>query len=120
MTHLLQSNCQGRWQDGTGEQRPLRDAATGEIVAVIPSRGPDIGAMLGYARDTGGPALRELTFSQRAGILKAVARHLSAHLDELADGDVEPLSNGRLLVLNCDDGAESTGHGVASPIPEET
>jgi hypothetical protein len=28
MTHLLQSYCQGRWQDGTGEQRPLRDAAT--------------------------------------------------------------------------------------------
>lgn len=85
MTHLLQSYSEGRWQDGTGEQRPLRDAATGEIVAAIPGRGPDIGAMLGYARDTGGPALRELTFTQRAGILKAAARHLSAHLDELAE-----------------------------------
>lgn len=84
MTHTLQSYSEGRWQGGTGEMRPLRDAATGEIVAMIPSRGPDIGAMLGYARRTGGPALRELTFTQRAGILRAVAKHLSVHLGELA------------------------------------
>ncbi len=82
MTHTLQSYSEGRWQGG--EMRPLRDAATGEIVAMIPSRGPDIGAMLGYARRTGGPALRELTFTQRAGILRAVAKHLSVHLGELA------------------------------------
>jgi oxepin-CoA hydrolase/3-oxo-5,6-dehydrosuberyl-CoA semialdehyde dehydrogenase len=40
--------------------------------------------MLGYARTAGGPALRALTFTQRAAILKSLARHLSAHLDELA------------------------------------
>jgi hypothetical protein len=33
MTHALQSYSEGRWQDGTGEQRPLLDAATGELVA---------------------------------------------------------------------------------------
>jgi len=33
MTHALQSYSEGRWQDGTGEQRPLLGAATGEVVA---------------------------------------------------------------------------------------
>jgi oxepin-CoA hydrolase / 3-oxo-5,6-dehydrosuberyl-CoA semialdehyde dehydrogenase len=85
MTRTLQSYSEGRWQDGTGEERPLHDAATGETVATIGSRGPDIGAMLGHARRAGGPPLRELTFTERASILKAVARHLSSHLDELVE-----------------------------------
>jgi hypothetical protein len=109
MTHLLQSYCQGRWQGGTGEQRPLRDAATGEIVAVIPSRGLD------YARGTGGPALRELTFSQRAGIgtlAVYLTRDTATALRIIAG--LAPW-HGRPLVLNSDDGAESTGHGVAMP-----
>jgi hypothetical protein len=46
MTHALQSYSEGRWQDGPGEQRPLLDAATGEVVATIPARGPDVAAML--------------------------------------------------------------------------
>ena len=50
MTHALQSYSEGRWQDGLGEQRPLLDAATGEVVATIPARGPDVAAMLGHAR----------------------------------------------------------------------
>ena len=46
MTHALQSDSEGRWQDGLGEQRPLLDAATGEVVATIPARGPDVAARL--------------------------------------------------------------------------
>ena len=84
MTHALQSYSEGRWQDGTGEQRQLLDAATGEVVATIPARGRDVAAMLAHARTVGGPALRALTFHQRAAILKGVARHLSGCLDELA------------------------------------
>jgi oxepin-CoA hydrolase/3-oxo-5,6-dehydrosuberyl-CoA semialdehyde dehydrogenase len=70
MTQALQSYAQGRWQDGRGEQRPLLDAATGEVVATIPARGPDVAAMLDYARTVGGPALRALTFTERAAILR--------------------------------------------------
>ncbi len=84
MAHALQSYSEGRWQDGSGEHRPLRDAATGEVVATIPARGPDVAAMLTHARTVGGPALRALTFTQRAAILKGLARHLSGCLDELA------------------------------------
>ncbi|MDQ1750532.1 MAG: oxepin-CoA hydrolase / 3-oxo-5,6-dehydrosuberyl-CoA semialdehyde dehydrogenase [Pseudonocardiales bacterium] len=83
MTHALQSYSEGHWQDGTGEQRPLLDAATGGVVATIPTRGADTKTMLEHARTVGGPALRALTFRQRAAILKALAKHLSGHLDEL-------------------------------------
>ncbi|GAA4730888.1 phenylacetic acid degradation bifunctional protein PaaZ [Phytohabitans rumicis] len=73
----------GRWRDGGGPARPLPDATTGETVALLPSTGPDPAAALAYARDVGGPALRALTFTQRAAILKALARHLAAQLDDL-------------------------------------
>ncbi|MEU8244650.1 phenylacetic acid degradation bifunctional protein PaaZ [Nonomuraea sp. NPDC048916] len=85
MTRPLQSYTEGAWHDGDGESRPLLDAATGETVATIPARGPDPARMLAHAREVGGPALRALTFQQRAAILKALARHLSGHLDEFAE-----------------------------------
>ena len=40
-------------------------------------------AALDYGRRVGGPALRELTFHQRAALLKALASHLREHRDEL-------------------------------------
>ena len=40
-------------------------------------------AALEYGRRVGGPALRELTFHQRAALLKALGRHLREHRDEL-------------------------------------
>jgi oxepin-CoA hydrolase/3-oxo-5,6-dehydrosuberyl-CoA semialdehyde dehydrogenase len=82
MTRSLSSYSAGRWHDGEGAQRPLLDAATGEVVATIPTRGPDTVAMLDYARTVGGPSLRELTFTERAAQLKALAKYLSGHLDE--------------------------------------
>jgi oxepin-CoA hydrolase/3-oxo-5,6-dehydrosuberyl-CoA semialdehyde dehydrogenase len=85
MTRILQSFSEGRWHGGTGATKDLRDASTGEAIAVIAERGPDIKAMLGYARETGGPALRSLTFQERAAILKQLAKHLSGHLDEFAE-----------------------------------
>jgi oxepin-CoA hydrolase/3-oxo-5,6-dehydrosuberyl-CoA semialdehyde dehydrogenase len=84
MTPTLQSYSQDRWQDGEGDLVPLADAATGEIAAMIPRTGPSAAAMLAYARAIGGPAIRALTFTDRAAILKALARHLSQHVDELA------------------------------------
>jgi oxepin-CoA hydrolase/3-oxo-5,6-dehydrosuberyl-CoA semialdehyde dehydrogenase len=82
MTRTLQSYSEGHWQDGGGDAKPLLDASTGEVVASIPASGPDPAVMLAHARATGGPAMRALTFTERAAILKALARHLSGHLDE--------------------------------------
>jgi oxepin-CoA hydrolase/3-oxo-5,6-dehydrosuberyl-CoA semialdehyde dehydrogenase len=80
---LLRSYVQGGWQTATDEGRPLHDAVTGEEVARISSTGVDFAAALEHGRRVGGPALRELTFHQRAGLLKALSGHLREHREEL-------------------------------------
>ncbi|GEP33700.1 putative phenylacetic acid degradation protein PaaN [Nocardioides szechwanensis] len=84
-TSLLESYAAGRWHHASDEGTPLRDAATGEEVARISSAGLDLGAMVAHARTVGGPALRDLTFHERAGLLKQLAKHLMAGKDELYD-----------------------------------
>jgi oxepin-CoA hydrolase/3-oxo-5,6-dehydrosuberyl-CoA semialdehyde dehydrogenase len=83
MTALLESYAAGAWHRASDEGEPLLDASTGEVVARISSRGLDLGAMVAHARTVGGPAIRELTFHQRAGLLKEIAKLLSADKDEL-------------------------------------
>lgn len=82
MAAMLQSYLDGRWHTPGDEGRPLRDAATGEEVARISTSTVDYSAALKHARSVGGPALRALTFHQRAGLLKALGKHLSGNLDE--------------------------------------
>ncbi|MFI0449970.1 phenylacetic acid degradation bifunctional protein PaaZ [Actinomadura sp. 6N118] len=79
----LRSYVSGSWHSPADEGVALPDAVTGEEVARISSEGVDMGAALEYGRRTGGPALRELTFHQRAALLKALASHLREHRDEL-------------------------------------
>jgi oxepin-CoA hydrolase/3-oxo-5,6-dehydrosuberyl-CoA semialdehyde dehydrogenase len=83
MSALLRSYVAGAWHTAPDDGVPLHDAATGDEIARISSTGIDMAATLAYGRDTGGPALRELTFHQRAALLKALASHLREHRDEL-------------------------------------
>ena len=83
MSFLLESYAAGRWFRAEDEGESLLDASTGEEVARISSRGLDLGAMVAHARTVGGPALRDLTFHERAGLLKALAKYLSADKDDL-------------------------------------
>ncbi|MEU8357003.1 phenylacetic acid degradation bifunctional protein PaaZ [Nonomuraea sp. NPDC048882] len=83
MSTLLESYAAGRWFRPADDGEPLLDAATGEEVARISSRGLDVAAMVRHARETGGPALRALTFHERAALLKALAKHLLEQKDEL-------------------------------------
>jgi oxepin-CoA hydrolase/3-oxo-5,6-dehydrosuberyl-CoA semialdehyde dehydrogenase len=79
---VLRSYVDGRWyapDSGT----PVYDAVTGETVAEVSSAGVDFGAALDYGRATGGPALRELTFHERAALAKAAGGLLREHRDEL-------------------------------------
>jgi oxepin-CoA hydrolase/3-oxo-5,6-dehydrosuberyl-CoA semialdehyde dehydrogenase len=80
---LLNSYLGGEWVTPAGEGRPVLDAVTGELVATISSAGLDLAGALAYGRSAGGPALRELTFHQRAGLLKALGSHLREHREEL-------------------------------------
>jgi oxepin-CoA hydrolase/3-oxo-5,6-dehydrosuberyl-CoA semialdehyde dehydrogenase len=72
----LQSYACGAWVSGTGKGQVLADASTGAPVAVIDAAGLDTAAMLAYGRKTGGKALRAMTYHQRAGLLKELAKHL--------------------------------------------
>src|SRR5450631_3277175 len=60
----------------------MRDATTGEVIAQASSAGVDFGAVVTHAREVGGPALRAMTFHERAAILKTLAKHLSALKEE--------------------------------------
>ncbi len=80
---LLQSYVSGHWVTPEGEGRPVLDAVSGEEVARISSAGVDMAGALAFGRAVGGPSLGELTFHQRAGLLKALGSHLREHRDEL-------------------------------------
>jgi oxepin-CoA hydrolase / 3-oxo-5,6-dehydrosuberyl-CoA semialdehyde dehydrogenase len=80
---MLRSYVSGGWQTPTAEGQALRDAVTGEELARFSSAGIDIAAALDHGRRVGGPALRALTFHQRAALLKVLASHLREHRDEL-------------------------------------
>jgi oxepin-CoA hydrolase/3-oxo-5,6-dehydrosuberyl-CoA semialdehyde dehydrogenase len=80
---ILPSFLQGSWVRGHGAGTPVRDAVTGEEVARVSSAGLDLSAAVAYARSVGGPALRELTFPERAAMLKTAAAALREHREEL-------------------------------------
>lgn len=72
----LQNYAQGEWYTSSASGTLLRHAISGEAVAEITSNGLDFKAMLDYARDVGGPAMRKHTFHQRALMLKKLAKYL--------------------------------------------
>jgi oxepin-CoA hydrolase/3-oxo-5,6-dehydrosuberyl-CoA semialdehyde dehydrogenase len=78
----LQSYVSGAWQSGRDDGVAMRDATTGEVIAHASSTGIDFAAVLDHARHVGGPALRALTFHERAGLLKTLAKRLMEHKQE--------------------------------------
>ncbi|KEI43833.1 phenylacetic acid degradation bifunctional protein PaaZ [Saccharopolyspora rectivirgula] len=79
----LRSYVNGDWHVPSDEGVPLHDAVTGDEVARVSSAGIDMASVLEHGRSKGGPALAELTFHQRAALLKALASHLREHREEL-------------------------------------
>ena len=73
----LQNYALGSWISGDGEGTALFDAVSGEQIYSASSQGLDFGAMLQYARERGGPALRKMTFHERGRMLKALALYLT-------------------------------------------
>ena len=61
----------------------LPSAVTGEPVARLAKAELDFAAMRNFAKTKGGPALREMTFHQRAKMLKALALYLQERKDDL-------------------------------------
>ncbi|MDP4263544.1 MAG: phenylacetic acid degradation bifunctional protein PaaZ [Bacteroidota bacterium] len=78
----LENYVTGKWIQGDGDGQVLYNAVTGEPIAAATSKGLDFKGILDYARTTGNPALRKMTFHERGNMLKALAIHLRKHLDE--------------------------------------
>lgn len=72
----------GQWVEGTGKMADLIHAVTGEKIGEASSGGLDFSAMTEYARNVGGPAMRRLTFHERAAMLKAMAQYLMERKEE--------------------------------------
>ena len=78
----LPNYVNGQWSEGAGPGEPLTNPVTGDELASISSQGVNLEATLAFARTHGGPALRQLTYAQRAEMLAKVSDVLAANRDE--------------------------------------
>lgn len=67
---------QEKWVEGEGDGQLLFNAVSGEPIASATTKGIDFAAAVQYARNTGNPALRKMTFQERGRMLRALALHL--------------------------------------------
>jgi oxepin-CoA hydrolase / 3-oxo-5,6-dehydrosuberyl-CoA semialdehyde dehydrogenase len=72
-----------RWTPGEGSLAEISSAIDGAPVATTGSGGLDFAGMLTHAREVGGPALRKMTFHERARMLKALGQAILARKEEL-------------------------------------
>lgn len=78
MTELLSNYVCGRWQAGTGAGIALRDPVLSTELVRVDATGLDLAAAFAFARETGGAALRALSYKQRGEMLSAAAKVLQA------------------------------------------
>ena len=81
----LSSFINDKWVTGSGPEIPLFDATTGSQVAALAAGGLDLAGAVRYGRDVGGGELRDLTFHERASVLRDVGKFL------LSDNAKQPL-----------------------------
>ncbi|WP_127114687.1 phenylacetic acid degradation bifunctional protein PaaZ [Shimia sediminis] len=81
----ISSFAAGEWLAPGAGARNIASAVTGEVIASAGNNDLDVQAMLDYGRNVGGPALRKMTFHDRARMLKAVALYLREHRQAMYD-----------------------------------
>ncbi len=64
------------WTEGSGEAAPILDATTGETVASLFDGGIDFEEVIEYGRTVGSSELADLTFHDRATILRNVGKFI--------------------------------------------
>ena len=83
MALTLQSFAEGHWVPAGADAVDIPSAVDGRVVATASSTVLDFAAMARFARTVGGPALRAMTFHQRAELLKRLAVHLTERKEAL-------------------------------------
>jgi len=81
MSELLPNFVAGRWVAGSGAGTALFDPVLGDELVRVDATGLDLDAAFTFARDTGGAALRAMSYGQRAALLESVAAVLQARRD---------------------------------------
>lgn len=104
MTDILNSYIGGQWVEPTDEGTLLVDAATGEPIVRISAQPLDYAPVLDYARTVGGPALRELTFTGRAAILKQLGKYLSERIPAFTEVSLKTGATRRDAMVDVDGG----------------
>src|SRR5215470_2802010 len=82
MPMKLSNYVSGQWVEGSGPGTPLVDPVLGDELARVSSDGLNLKAALRFARSQGGPALRQLTYAQRADLLAKMGELLTANRDD--------------------------------------
>lgn len=78
-----ESYAMGRWMTPGSGARAIIGPVTGTRIAEAGDTALDIQGMLDWARNSGGPALRAMTFHDRARMIKALAQYLNERKEEL-------------------------------------
>ncbi|MFP5466666.1 MAG: 3,4-dehydroadipyl-CoA semialdehyde dehydrogenase [Gammaproteobacteria bacterium] len=82
---LLPNHFAGRWQTGSGQGSTLRDPVLGTPLVRVDNTGLDLAEGFAFARETGGAALRAMSYGQRAAMLGAIVKVLQTHRDAYHD-----------------------------------
>lgn len=77
------SYANATWIEPGDAARPIHGPVTGQVIATAGGAPLDVQAMLDWARTVGGPALRAMTFHDRARMIKALALYLGERKEEL-------------------------------------
>jgi oxepin-CoA hydrolase/3-oxo-5,6-dehydrosuberyl-CoA semialdehyde dehydrogenase len=104
----LRSYLGGRWIAGSGAPQTLLNPTTEEPLAQASSEGVDLQAALHYARSSGGPALRALSFAERGAALKAIADAIQTEREALLELSIANGGNTRSDAKFDVDGAIAT------------
>ncbi len=77
------SYAMAQWIEPGEDARAVYGPVTGDKIAVAGGAPLDVQGMLDWARNTGGPALREMGFHDRARLVKAIGTYLNGRKEEL-------------------------------------
>ena len=81
MTELLKNYVNGQWVAGNRPGTVLRDPVTGTELVRVSRAGLDVDGAFRFARDTGGKALRAMTYGERAAKLGEIVKVLQSNRD---------------------------------------
>jgi oxepin-CoA hydrolase/3-oxo-5,6-dehydrosuberyl-CoA semialdehyde dehydrogenase len=78
----LGNYIKGHWVQGDGDGQILYNAVTGAPVISASTKGLDFSGMMSFARNTGNPNLRRMSFHERGRMLRSLALYLMDRKEE--------------------------------------